>query len=253
MRFFKYILYLSLILCLSNTSYSQVKKDTLRILFVGNSYTYYSNMPSLVSKISDNTRTKLITSSITTGGAKLVEHWKGEKSDSIKKAIRKNDYDVVVIQGHSLGTIKNSNSFFKYAKKFCRLINNSGAKPYLFSTWAREYAPKKQVNITKAYKKAANEHNVEVVLVGEAWQKAKQLQPEIDLYDPDGSHPSPLGSFLTASIFVATFTKEFPENVTELPFVSQSKNIDAIFVWENFRDLKLVAEIALEYTSKKGK
>jgi len=39
-------------------STAQVQKDTLRVLFVGNSYTYYEDMPKMVATISENAKTK---------------------------------------------------------------------------------------------------------------------------------------------------------------------------------------------------
>jgi len=43
-------------------------EDTLRVLFVGNSYTYYNNLPQLVSILSEQTGTKLITQKSVVGG-----------------------------------------------------------------------------------------------------------------------------------------------------------------------------------------
>ncbi|MBK7731738.1 MAG: hypothetical protein IPI37_02970 [Bacteroidales bacterium] len=58
---------------------AQAKKDTLRILFVGNSYTYFENLPQVVSVLSGKTGTILLTEQVTIGGAKLSEHWRGAR------------------------------------------------------------------------------------------------------------------------------------------------------------------------------
>ena len=87
MKFIKYLLVTIFFFGISNECLSQVKKDTLRVLFVGNSYTYYSNMPHLVSLISDSTKVKLITSKSTAGGATLSDHWKGKKELKTKEII----------------------------------------------------------------------------------------------------------------------------------------------------------------------
>ena len=42
--------------------------DTLKVLFVGNSYIYVGNLPHLVSIISDSCETKLITTKSVAGG-----------------------------------------------------------------------------------------------------------------------------------------------------------------------------------------
>ncbi len=68
-----------LLFTLGNLSFAQGVEDTLKVLFAGNSYTHFSNMPHLVSLISDSTGTMLITSKSVAGGVRLSEHWRGEK------------------------------------------------------------------------------------------------------------------------------------------------------------------------------
>lgn len=46
--------------------------------------------------------------------------------------------------------------------------------------------------------------------MGVAWQRALDENPEITLWDQDGSHPSPEGSYLAASVFYALITGESP-------------------------------------------
>jgi uncharacterized membrane protein len=71
----------------NTTSYAQNEKGTLKILFVGNSYTYFKNLPQMVSIISDNTKTKLVTKKSTKGSAKLREHWLGERGLKTKDGL----------------------------------------------------------------------------------------------------------------------------------------------------------------------
>ncbi|MCD6354645.1 MAG: hypothetical protein J7L95_03760 [Prolixibacteraceae bacterium] len=74
---------LSVIVCLaillSNVCFAQIPKDSLKILFVGNSYTYVENIPQIVSLISEQTGIKLITKKSTKGGATLSQHWRGQE------------------------------------------------------------------------------------------------------------------------------------------------------------------------------
>lgn len=192
---------------------AQAKKDSLRILFVGNSYTFVSNMPHLVSLISDNTNVKLITSKSTAGGATLSDHWNGTKGLKSKEAIRSGKYDIVVLQDHSMQTIRNKNEFLKYSKKLSDLAKAFGVKPYLYVTWARQKVPQYQEIITKAYKEASKKNDCELIMVGEAWKLARKLRPDIQLFMSDGSHQSDLGAFLTALVFVNNFSGEVPVNL----------------------------------------
>ncbi len=105
MNYIKHLIILIIIFGSYSKSIAQFEKDTLRVLFVGNSYTSISNMPHLVSLISDSTKVKLITNKSTAGGATLSDHWNGEKELKTKDVICSGLFDILVIQGHSLETI----------------------------------------------------------------------------------------------------------------------------------------------------
>lgn len=212
MKRIKSLIILSFII-IGNTSVAQNQQDTLRVLFAGNSYTYFSNMPHLVSLISDSTNTKLITSKSVAGGVSLSDHWRGEKELKTMGLIKTGNFDIVVLQGQSMGTIDQPDSFFIYAQKLSSFIEEHGAKPCLYETWAREKVPQYQETITREYTKVAKDNDALIARVGEAWALARELRPGIELYAPDGSHPSELGAFLTACVFVKALTNEFPTSL----------------------------------------
>ncbi len=196
-----------------SSSSAQVKRDTLKVLFVGNSYTYVQNLPQVVSIISDSTKTKLATRKSTVGGAFLSEHWFGKRGLKTKEIITKGKFDIVILQENSMGTIQQPDSTIKYAKLLCGYIKASGAKPCFYMTWAREKVPQYQDEITNVYSKIAKENGAMLVPVGKAWQLAMKLRPTINLYDADGSHPSSLGVILSAYVFVGALTGEVPASI----------------------------------------
>lgn len=198
----------------SQAGLAQTNKDTLKVLFVGNSYTYFENLPQIVSIISDGTNTKLQTKKSTAGGAWLHDHWKGNKWLKTKEMIETEGFDIVVIQENSMGTIKAPDTTQKYAKLFCNFIKKNGAEPIIYQTWARKMVPQYQEPINKAFAVIAKENKVNISPIGKAWAQAMKLRPDIELFSPDGSHPSRLGTFLTACVFVATLTKQLPDKLT---------------------------------------
>lgn len=225
---------------------AQQQKDSLRVLFVGNSYTFVSNMPQLVSLISNKTSTRLITSQSTAGGATLSDHWNGEKGLNTKAVIATGNYDVVVIQEHSMGTILNPQDFLTYSKKLCDLVKTTGAIPYLYVTWAREKVPQYQETITETYKYAAQENECELVLVGEAWKLAKTWRPDVPLFLEDGSHPSALGAFLTACVFAGTLSKELPVTLPSNYFITDAQGEKLNLLWQDALDITFCQKIAQE-------
>lgn len=194
-------------------SFSQSPQDTIRILFVGNSYIHGNNLPQIVSIISDYSDTKLITQKSTRNGAKLSQHWKGERGLKTKELIQQGNFDIVVLQEQSMGTIIQPDSVLYYSKLLCEFIKDNGATPYLFQTWARKKVPQFQETITEIYSKSALENGAKIIPAGEAWKLAIQLRPSVELYAPDGSHPSDLGTFLTACVFVSTITGNLPDDI----------------------------------------
>lgn len=218
---------------------AQTKKDSLKVLFVGNSYTYVENLPQLVSLMSEGTKTKLITRKSTVGGAYLSEHWKSERGLKTREMISKGKFDIVVLQDNSMATIQQPDSTAKYARLLCRMIRESGAKPYLYMTWARERVPQYQQEISAVYTRIAAENNATLVPVGKAWELARQLRPTINLFNPDGSHPSALGALLSAYVFTSVLTGDMPASIPTEFSIKDSDgesvqlngidNLDAVF------------------------
>ena len=217
----KHILYVGALL-LSLFASAQ-KKDTLNVLFIGNSYTYYNNMPHLVSLISDSTDIKIITRKSTLGGAWLHEHWNGKRNLETQKILAQEKYDIVVLQEYSMGAITAPDSLRKYVSQFARLVRKYGAEPMLFLVWAREKVPQYQAELNDPYEFVAKENKMLLVPVGKAWEMAKKYRPNIELYDADGTHPSELGSFLSAAVFVGALTGQVPETVYQVPTVTDGR------------------------------
>jgi hypothetical protein len=213
------------------------QKDTLKILFVGNSYTYVGNLPQITSILSQNTKIKLLTRKSTFPAAKLSQHWRGEKGSKTKEMIKSGNFDIVVLQEQSMGCIEEPDSVLKYLKLFCDLIISNGAKPCIYATWTKENAPQNQEIINKVLLKSATENNAVLVNVGNAWSLAKQLKPEIKLYAIDGSHPNESGTLLTAYVFIATILNEVPEKIL---YEYRTTDINGESVYLMFSDPKNV-------------
>lgn len=232
----------------STVCYSAIpkEKNTLRILFVGNSYTYFGNMPHLVSIISEGTPVKLITRKSVIGGASLSEHWRGARGLTTRDMISKGKFDIVVLQEYSLGAINSPDSLKYYVSLFCDLIRKSKAEPYLYLTWPRDTAPQNQEVISRVYREAAAENKAGIVPVGEAWALAENEKPGIGLYDSDGSHPSKLGSFLTACVFAEAFSKQLPRELPTVYNITDSDGESVMLMYINPEEADFFRKVAAE-------
>jgi hypothetical protein len=129
------------------------------------------------------------------GGASLAAHWnRGE----VQKRLAAEKWNAVVLQDQSTRPLRALKSMQVHVRRFVDDIQISGAKPYLYMTWARKNDPASQANIVTAFQGLAKASGARVIPVGLAWDQFRRLRPEIDLYEPDGSHPSIIGSYLAA-------------------------------------------------------
>jgi hypothetical protein len=211
----KFTLLLVFGICLT-LSWAEAQQKELKVLFVGNSYTYGYNLPHIVSIISEETAIKLLTRKSVIGGASLKEHWLGGRQLQTRNMIAEGDFHVVVLQDFSMAALNAPDTSLKYMQLFCDLIRSSGGQPYLFNTWAREKIPQYQDEIDAMYRKAAMEFGATRVPVGPAWELAMDQRPSADLFTSDGSHPNELGTMLTASVFVRVICGELPGQLPSL-------------------------------------
>lgn len=205
------------------SAWAEAQKEELKVLFVGNSYTYGYNLAHIVSIISEHTSTRLDTYKSTIGGASLREHWMGGRELETKEMIATGEFDIVVLQDFSMSAIHTPDSLLKYVGLFSDYNASHGALTFLFNTWAREKVPQYQGEIDAMYNKAAAETGAVRVPVGPAWELAMDLRPSVDLFTSDGSHPNELGTMLTASVFVRMICGELPDVLPSLYRISDAR------------------------------
>jgi hypothetical protein len=196
---------------ISSQTFAQEKKDTVRVLLVGNSYIYYNNLAQMIGLITDSLDTKIICKKSTIGAATLGQHWNSERGLNTKKIIANNKFDIVVIQDNSMWPLEHKDSLLLYGNLFCQYIRANGAKPYLYNTWAREKTPQTQSKINEAYSELAKAQSAVNVEVGSSFELARKTIPTMNLFHPDGSHPSAAGTFLIALSFIKKITGTLPK------------------------------------------
>lgn len=189
--------------------------DPRKVLFVGNSFTYYNNSlhnhyrglyRELYQPVAGATRARIMTIS----GGYLPEH-----SAGLPAMLLSEDWDVVVLQGHSRGPIspESSHAFREAAKKFSGLIRDSGAEPVFFMTWAYSDEPDMTALLNEAYTSIGAELDAEVVPVGLAFARASEERPDISLRTADRRHPTLAGTYLAACTFIAALHRRSPVGV----------------------------------------
>lgn len=203
----------------------------LRVLFVGNSYTYVNDLPAMIAALAraDRGAPRIEPSRVLMGGAHLQWHWtgKGRGQKPVKTharaEIEKGAFDVVVIQEQSQMPVVAPQVTVKYAALLCQAARKRGARPVMFMTWARKGDMKDprggkpamtpeamQAGLARTYIEAARAGQAAVAPVGLAWAAVRKARGALALHKGDGSHPSPAGSYLAACVFHAVLTGRSP-------------------------------------------
>ena len=171
------------------------------ILFVGNSYTFAHDLPGITELLADrwDLEPPLETRTVAFPGVSLAEHWERGTAGQV---IGEGGWDFVVLQGHSLKPLTEPQQVAEMIRRFHASIRAQGAKTILYLTWARRGVPAMQEGLNDLMFGMAEELGALVVPVGPAWQRAAVVVPDIGLYDDDGSHPAPAGTYLAACVFI---------------------------------------------------
>jgi hypothetical protein len=188
----------------------ETAKAEEKILFVGNSFTFWWNLPQHVSVMMSERDRTLEAHQSTASGAKWSEHWQGEKELVTVDLIKQGSYDAVILQNHSMRPIEDLESFLSYGKKLHDLASSNGAEVFLFMTWPYKFDPYMYDDLAKGYYRLGEEMGAEVIPVGTAWKKAMELRPDLPIYDEDGRHPTALGTYLAACVIFSVLTEESP-------------------------------------------
>ncbi len=241
------------------TSIMSFGQDSLRVLFVGNSYTYGNDLPSLLSSIAADKGDNFSHDSSTPGGYTFKKH-STHGTTLTKIAAEKWDYVVLQAQSQepSFPPVQVASDTYPFAKELCDKIreNDDCIEPIFFMTWGRKngdaancphYTPLctyegMQERLKESYTEMGEDNNASVSPVGVAWKKVRELYPTIELYTSDESHPSYAGSYLSACVFYATMYKKSPmdcsfygsltEDVAKkLQSVAAGAVLDSVDVW----------------------
>lgn len=233
----------------------------LNILFIGNSYTFYTDYnydkPNReiekttfmkFKQIANANNIDVRVDSVTTGGYSLLQHADTSNPDGAKveeKLSHKGFYDLVFIQEQSMNPSIKRELFYDGVRSIYQKVKNSGAKGILYETWGRKKESPDlarynftneshtQINIA-SYQAIAEELNIPVCHVGTAFYDVyTNYSNIINLYDADNYHPSDYGTYLIAYTFYASVFGRSPVGlkVFNVPYedILQQAAFDATF------------------------
>ncbi len=243
----------------------------MRVLFVGNSYTHYNNMPKLFKDIASSKNINVDVHMSAKSSHTFKMH--SERPD-LYQDIQREKWDYVILQGFSrelstdIATI--DSMVVPYVKRISDSIyqQNPCATILLYETWGYEKGfPEDSVNtsyqimsdhIHQGYLYLSKLFDFPIVPVGKVWETVKENNVSIPLYQEDLQHPSKYGSYLAACSFYAAIFKQNP-NTTFTDGLSPEKakyiqNTSFTIVDQNMTRYLLNRNVInVKSTSKDGK
>ena len=173
-----------------------MKKELIKVLFIGNSHTYYNDMPSLVERRLDEEGYDCHVTMLAHPAWFLAQH---AEDPEAKFNIRFGGYDYVVLQEHA-HPFGPEEKFFEAVRTLTDWIKEAGATPVIYLTWAQKNEPEAQQRMTDAHKRIAEETGSLLAHVGDEWWGYMRSWPELEMYADDGAHASPAGSDFAAKM-----------------------------------------------------
>lgn len=182
------------------------------ILFVGNSYTYYHDMPERIfAPMAAKAGYDIEVRAVTHGGYKLA--WfadpDNEEGKRLRDVVAGRHFDCIVLQDHSLSTIVDPGEFFGGIRSLKTLLEDKTDRFVLYATWGRKPGcetleelgmtnEEMTRHIAEQYEEAGQRFGMTVAHVGKAFAAYTQQNPDSELYFVDLHHSSELGSTIAA-------------------------------------------------------
>ena len=183
----------------------------MKVLFVGNSHTYFNDMPELFARFAECAAGERPHVTMLAYSNRSLE-WHRKEYFALRFNLMYGGYDYCVIQqaAHPYPPVE---STMKYGAEIIGLCHRCGVTPVVSVTWAEKRFPEHQQIMTDTCEALAREQRALLAPVGNVWENLREKHPEIELYYLDGEHASPYGDFLIAAVLCRLLTGKIPDAV----------------------------------------
>ena len=172
------------------------KNQSLNLLFIGNSHTYYNDMPLLVKRRAEDEGFSCHVTMLAHPGWFLSQH---ADDPEARFNILYGGYDYVILQEHA-HPFGPEADFTDAAQALSCWIREAGAVPVIYETWAKKDEPHIQSHMNEVHHRVAKDNNALLAPVGETWWSYMKSWPDLEMYDEDGAHASFAGSDFAAKM-----------------------------------------------------
>ena len=200
------------------------QSDSTKVLFIGNSITYFNDMPWMFRNIANNQGKKVSVTMYAPGGTGFVDHY---TDPNVYDLFRNNVWDIVALQpgtNESRGTSWPVNTTITRGHTMLDSIyyHSPCAQVYLYQIPYALLTPTSYpyyFQVQDTYRDSVQKMNdslkTQIIAAGECARAYYERWPNLLLHNSYGDiHPSPYGSFLTASAFYSTIFQDSVSDCT---------------------------------------
>ena len=138
----------------------------MRVLFIGNSHTYFNDMPALFAAFCRHGGVDTEVTMLSHSGQSL--EWHRKEYFETRFNILHGHYDICILQQHA-HPFPDPEVTGKTVGEFIALCRAAGTRPALLMTWAEKAHPEDQAIMIEVYQKMAAEHDALLIPVGQVW------------------------------------------------------------------------------------
>lgn len=182
-----------------------------RVLFIGNSITYYNggvDLHTMNLANSIDSTLAIVCQNVTSGGWTLEEHF---NSTNTIQTIQEGNWDLVILQEMTSRPVNDPELFYEYAALLDSIITEAGSETAFFFSWPFQSVFDEMIEQqAAAYNYIGNVLNAPVIPVARAWQLSRQQDPNLELFMQDGNHPNVHGTYLASCTFFAFLWNDTP-------------------------------------------
>lgn len=227
------IMMLALMLLVAVSGHAESAKSySVRVLWIGNSYTFFNDLPAMVRDIAATRGIPVSNTEVLKGGERLKGHLENPR---LHELLREGGWDYVVVQENSslpaydTGFVSRETYPYAHAIDSLAHAGSPDVKVVFYMTWGHKYGnirPKKgyplcdtfegmQERLKTSYLEMTYRDDARCAPAGMAWAAVRADRPDIILYNADTFHPALAGTYLNAvTIFTTMFPRHFQTDFT---------------------------------------
>ncbi|WP_100657683.1 hypothetical protein [Alteromonas flava] len=189
---------------------SQTLQPGFRVIMLGNSHSAANNLPGMIQTLIQQQFPQHGTYVYRVPQFKFLSDHAG--SSVTLAALAAEPWTHVILQAQKYSQSFQTEYPINGALNLVQLAHNSSAQAIMFPEWAQVGRAAETDYIHNIHAKIATQSGACVAPIGYAWERALEIQPDLELHASDGNHAALAGSFLTALVMFEVIT-DYPADL----------------------------------------